>query len=172
MLPCSMQASWRTWMFPTLSLNFEVTVSTPTTPKHLELLEFPTWRGNSDSASSFQPMRLVIFIIKQLAFVPLLYQWSLQQNLKAIPMYWWNPQLISNLMPTTMNSDMSHWIWTWSLAQDQTQWTPYLALHYLFSALNPDSVLTTQVYSQLMFSSSQPLVMALISDFFDIFKEK
>jgi len=153
MLLCSMQASWRTQLFPNIDLNFEVTVSTLTTPEQLVLLEFQPEGGIATLPVPSNPWDFLIFIIKQLAFVPLLYQWSLQQNCEAIPIAWQNLKPISNPMPT-MNPDMSHQIWTWISAQDQTWWKPDLALHHLYSALKPNLVSTTQVSSQLMSSIS------------------
>ena len=61
-------------MFPTLDLNFEVTMSTLTTPNQLDLLEFQPEGGIATLPVPSNPQGLLIFIIKQLAFIPLLYQ--------------------------------------------------------------------------------------------------
>ena len=135
MLPCSMPASWRTRMFPNLDLKFEVTMSNTDHTWITRVVGVPTWRGNSNSASSFQPTRLLE--IKQLAFIPFLYQLSHQQNFEATLTALDETQKpISKPMPT-MNTDKSCQIWTWILAQNQTWWKPNLALHHPIWLPNP-----------------------------------
>ena len=82
-------------MFLTLDLNFEVAVPTPTTPEQLKLLDFQLEGGIVTLPVPSNPQVFLIFSIKQLASIPLLYWWSLQQNLQAIPISWWNPKPIS-----------------------------------------------------------------------------
>ena len=157
-LLCSVQASWRTRTFPNLDLKFRDHHVNPDCSQTPWVVGVSTWRGNSNSASSFQPMRIWILIIKQLAFVPLFYQCLLQQNIDAIPILQQIPKLISN--PTsTMSIDTSQCIQAWTWAWDQVWLLFYSALKSWFQ-------LSSLKFSvQLMFNSSPLLVMALISDF-------
>ena len=162
MLPCSVQASWRTQIFPTMDLSFEITVSTLATPEQLNLLEFQPEGGIATLPVPSNPQDFLIFIIKQLAFIPL-YQWSLQQNFNK-QQQWLDKtqsQYQSQCLLQTLIILIKFKLGSWDKTRPNENPTWLFTTTIGFS--NPIWFHYSSFQSSLV--QPQPLVMALNSDF-------